>query len=120
MLSPILTITVLKRMRHFTSNNRQKRPTKELEKSLEAKITSYAKKQGALAYKFTSPAHRGVPDRLFIYRGKVLFLEIKAKGKKPTELQKHELEKLVEAGVAATWVDNLEDAKQEIDSLIML
>lgn len=34
-----------------------------------------------------SPANSGVPDRLFIFNGRVFFVEFKAPGKKPRPLQ---------------------------------
>lgn len=93
---------------------------RQLEKQLEAKIVKYAKSKGCLSYKFTSPSQAGVPDRLFVYGGNVLFLEIKRSGKTPTKLQEFHLRKLKQAGVLADWVDNLEDAKICIDALLSI
>ena len=77
-----------------------------LEKSLEQKVVKYAKAQGCLCYKFTSPGNRGVPDRIIIGpTGKVLFLELKAPGKKPTPLQFYTMQKLSEQGCSAKWTD---------------
>jgi hypothetical protein len=87
-----------------------------LEKQLEAKIVKYCKAHDILCYKFTSPAHRGVPDRLLIKGGKVLFLEIKKKGCLPTTLQTHEICRLRDHGVPATWTDSYEDAVENISS----
>jgi hypothetical protein len=100
----------------------RKPPTpKVLEKHIEKGINRYAKKVGVLTYKFTSPAHRGVPDRLFIAPGgKVGFLEIKRPGGKPTNLQLHELQKLRNHGVIAEWADTIEKGKQFIDALRIL
>lgn len=83
-----------------------------LEKEIEKKVCDYAKKQGCLVYKFVSPAHRGVPDRMFITpRGVVFFIEFKAPGKKPTPLQLHELCQLHEWGVGAFVIDDVEAGK---------
>ena len=82
-----------------------------LEKSLEQKVVKYAKAMGCLCYKFTSPGNRGVPDRIIIGpTGKVLFLELKAPGKKPTPLQLHTLETLRKQGCIAHWADNYTDS----------
>ena len=63
-----------------------------LERDLENKLGAYAKKMGCLYYKFTSPARRSVPDRMVVGpSGKILFLELKEPGKKPTPLQLREL-----------------------------
>jgi hypothetical protein len=86
-----------------------------LEKHLERKVVAHCKANDILCYKFVSPAHRGVPDRLMIKNGKVLFLELKAPGNVPTALQKHEIQKLRDAGMKVGWTDNVDDATEAID-----
>ena len=76
------------------------------ESTLEAKIVKYCRENGILTYKFSSPSHRGVPDRVMMKDGKVMFLEVKAPGKRPTALQLHEIEMIRKSGVFATWADN--------------
>ena len=58
----------------------------------EAKIENYlktsVKKAGGIAFKFVSPGYSGVTDRLILIPGgKVVFVEVKAKGGKLTALQ---------------------------------
>lgn len=90
-----------------------------LEKTIEKKVCDYAKKQGCLVYKFVSPAHRGVPDRMFITpKGRVFFIEFKAPGKRPTPLQTHELIKLNNHNVYAVWADCFEEGKGAVDEQI--
>lgn len=91
---------------------------KQLESQIEASIVAYAKKQGVLSYKFVSPSQRAIPDRLFVYQGKVLFLEVKRQGETPTLLQLHEMAKLKGQGMFVTWVDSVTDGKMYIDKLI--
>jgi len=60
-----------------------------LEKDLEKKIVTKAKKLGFLSYKFVSPSQKGVPDRIFISKsGKVFFIEFKSPKRKITPVQK--------------------------------
>lgn len=80
------------------------------ESTLEAKIVKYCRENGILTYKFSSPAHRGVPDRVMIKDGKVMFMEVKAPGKSPSALQLHEIEKIQKSGVVAGWVDDFSKA----------
>jgi Holliday junction resolvase len=88
------------------------------ESRLEAKISKYAKSKGCLSYKWSSPSQRGVPDRIIVApNGKVLFLEVKALGEKPTKLQLHEIAKLTAQGCTAYWVDNFSDATVRIGQL---
>ena len=78
------------------------------ESAVEAALVAFAKKNGIWTRKFSSPAHRGVPDRIFIRMGKVLFLEVKRPGEKPTQLQEYELQLIRNAGGMAAWVDSVE------------
>lgn len=89
------------------------------ESHLERSACEYAKKRGFLAYKFVSPGHRGVPDRQFISpTGKVAFVEFKAPGKRPTELQMREIGILKSRGVRAEWFDSAEKAKRWLDAIL--
>lgn len=87
-----------------------------LESEIEGKLAKYAKSKGCLTYKFSSPANRGVPDRIFITpKGVVIFMEIKAPGKKPTALQQKHLTEIFEHRGKAYWTDNLAQGKAMID-----
>lgn len=80
-----------------------------LEAHIESRICAYARSRGVATYKFTSPAHRGVPDRLFVFpNGRTAFLEIKRGGEEPTPLQKRELQILRTQGAPASWCDSVE------------
>lgn len=85
------------------------------ESALERKVVAYCKSHGLLCYKFVSPGNRGVPDRLILGRGKVLFLELKAPGSGPTTLQNYEAAQIFKAGFQSCWSDNFEQAKSVID-----
>lgn len=81
-----------------------------LEKDIEAALVRRIKKIGGIAYKFTSPSRRSVPDRLCVLPGgRVVFIECKAPGKKPTRLQAAEHERLRALGAEVLVVDSKED-----------
>ena len=80
------------------------------ESLLEKKIVAHATKLGMLSFKFTSPSQKGVPDRIFIHKGHVLFLEIKAPKKRPTQLQMRTLTKLRDHGAACWWTNDFTEA----------
>tara|TARA_R110002020_G_scaffold472424_1_gene700421 strand:+ start:14589 stop:14870 length:282 start_codon:yes stop_codon:yes gene_type:complete len=91
-----------------------------LESQLEGKLAKYAKSKGCLTYKFSSPANRGVPDRIFIGpTGKVLFMEIKAPGKEPTALQMMHINQIREHKGLATWTSDFENGKAQISFHIL-
>lgn len=85
-----------------------------LEKKLEKRCTDVAKANGWWSRKFSSPANRGVPDRIFIKDGNVVFIEFKAPGNVPTKLQRHELELIIEYGGKAKWCDTVEGFKMAL------
>ena len=89
------------------------------EATLEKALCDYARKKGYLVYKFTSPQHRGVPDRQFVSpTGIVAFAEIKAPGKKPSALQEREMNLLRNRGVRVEWFDCLDNAKRWLDCIL--
>ena len=60
-----------------------------LEKNIEKYLVAQVKAMGGMAYKFTSPAHRGVADRVVcLPDGSTWFVELKAPGGRLSELQK--------------------------------
>ena len=91
---------------------------KQLESSVEAALVRYAAKRGVLTFKFSSPSHRGVPDRIFMANGNVLFLEVKRPGGEPTALQTYTMRAITNAGCLCRWVDNVEAGKGYIDGLL--
>jgi hypothetical protein len=80
-----------------------------LERDIEYRVVDIAKKHGWLSFKFVSPAQRGVPDRIFMKSGRIVFIEFKAPGKKPTPLQDHIMRKMVDAGCEVHVCYSIED-----------
>lgn len=58
-----------------------------LERDIEKYLVAEVRKRGGEAYKFTSPAMRGVADRLVVMPGRIWFVELKRPGGKLTPLQ---------------------------------
>ncbi len=80
------------------------------ESEIEKKLVIHIKKLGGIAYKFSSPNRKSVPDRLCIMpNGRAFFVETKSTGKAPTLLQLHEHELLRSLGHTVLVIDNLED-----------
>jgi hypothetical protein len=87
-----------------------------LEKKIEQIVCDYAKSKGWLVYKFTSPNRAAVPDRLLIAPGgRVIFIEFKAPGKKPTVPQLREQQRLQDQGCAVAAIDNVDAGKRLVD-----
>ena len=85
------------------------------EADLEKKLGAWCKDRGLLFMKFTSPAHRGRPDRIVVGPGgKILFLELKAPGQKPTPLQEREIRILRNQGCVADWAEYFIEAQAKV------
>jgi uncharacterized Rmd1/YagE family protein len=88
-----------------------------LEKIIERHIVTYAEEKGIISYKFSSPANRSVPDRIFINEyGVIVFIEFKAKGKRLGKLQQLTFDKLKERGCNIYAVDSIEVGTFIIDN----
>lgn len=88
-----------------------------LERDIEAYLVKRCKEIGALCDKFTSPQRRSVPDRLITFNGRVLFVELKATGKKPTEAQVRDHERRRAAGAEVVWLDSKESVEWVVIAL---
>ena len=80
-----------------------------LEKTIEAALVRKVKALGGIAEKFTSPNRRSVPDRLVtLPNGRIIFVELKAPGKKPTLNQINDHERRRALGCDVRVIDTLE------------
>lgn len=80
------------------------------ERDIEKKACDLAKAAGWLVFKFVSPAQRGVPDRILIRGSRVVFIEFKAPGARPTKLQWRMIERLQAQGCEVHVCDSVESA----------
>lgn len=65
------------------------------ERAIENYLVKQVKKINGLCFKFVSPGNAGVPDRIVIKSGKLIFIELKAPGKKVRPLQRLQIDKLI-------------------------
>lgn len=79
------------------------------ESTLEKQICARARANGWLVFKWSSPNHRGVPDRILVRSGRVLFVEFKTPGRALTRLQEHVRARLEAAGAEYRVIDDPED-----------
>ena len=86
------------------------------ESTIEQKLCKRVEAKGGAAYKFISPSHIGVPDRLLLYpippeyreivARYVRFVETKAPGKKPKPWQDREHKRLRKMGFVVEVLDH--------------
>lgn len=88
------------------------------EKLIEKKLREGVKYLGGVALKFSSPYHRGIPDRIVLMpKGRTYFVELKTTGKKPTLLQRKALRELEELGFDARVIDSQESLNEFLEAI---
>lgn len=90
------------------------RKPKKRERSVENYLKERIESIGGKCYKFVSPGTDGMPDRIVIYKGTVVFIETKRPGGKPRALQKERIEELRALGVSAFSINALDQVEQLI------
>lgn len=88
-----------------------------LEKMVEAQVCDYAESKNCEVLKLNLKGRRGWPDRLFIFHGKVLFIEFKRLGEQLTSLQKFVHGVLQGHGMRVEVVDDHYKGRRLIDEL---
>jgi hypothetical protein len=79
---------------------------REIEKALVAKV----KRLGGICEKFTSPGRRSCPDRIVsLPGGRIIFVECKRPGGKPTDAQKRDHLKRRMLGCEVVVIDCIEE-----------
>ena len=82
-----------------------------LEKHIEAALVARVKALGGTAEKFASPAKRSVTDRIVtLPGGRIVFVECKAPGKKPTPAQQKDHARRRALGCDVRVIDSMEAA----------
>ena len=76
---------------------------------VEQHLVKRVKDAGGIAFKFTSPGRRGVPDRLVVLPNMILFVECKAEGGTLTTGQRKEHQRLQNLGMTVATVYSRSD-----------
>ena len=88
------------------------------EKQIEQKLVKAVKAKGGLAPKFVSPGFDGVPDRIVLLpRGRIAFIELKAKGRKMRPLQVRRKRQLESLGFSVYCIDSPEQIGGLLDEI---
>lgn len=77
------------------------------ESAVEAALVDAVRRHGGIAYKFSSPARRNVPDRLVVLPGRApFFVECKRPGEGPNKGQAREIARLLGLGQTVYLLDD--------------
>ena len=90
----------------------------------ESKIEKRLKKEieliGGKAIKFVSPGMSGVPDRIVLLpHGRIVFIELKAPGKKPRPIQIKRIKELKDLGFDVRVIDSIDGVKNFIEEVVI-
>lgn len=84
-----------------------------LEKQIERHLVEGVRKLGGLCYKFVSPGHPGVPDRMIITpKGSVIFVELKTDTGRLSKLQRYTIGEMQKRGADVRVVWGLESVME--------
>ncbi len=81
------------------------------ESAIEKHLVDGVKKLGGMCLKFTSPTTAGVPDRLIIIDGKVIFVELKTEVGRLSKIQKYVVGEMRKRGADVRVVKGLGEVK---------
>lgn len=88
------------------------------ERYIEGYMRKRIKEAGGWAAKWVSPGNAGVPDRIVIMPGgRVVFVELKAPGRRPTKLQWAQINRLRSFGCDVRVVDSVEAVDKLVQEL---
>lgn len=91
-----------------------------LESTLQRRIQDYLKKKLPGAYVWKNHGNQysviGLPDLMCVYKGKIICIEVKISGNKPTKLQEVIIRKLTDAGAICCIAYSIEDVKKMLIS----
>lgn len=83
------------------------------ERTVERALVAAVTAAGGVAYKFTSPSRRGVPDRLIVLPGnRIFFAEVKGDSGRLAPLQAVEIERLRKLGARVDIVSSIAQARE--------
>ncbi len=89
-----------------------------MEKEIERKLVQAVKAWGGIAPKLSSPGFAGLPDRMVLLPGgKIGFVEVKAPGRKPRELQLSRHKLLRRLGFKVYVLDDISQIPQIIQEI---
>lgn len=76
------------------------------EKHLENRLKKSVEAIGGICWKLVCPGTTGVPDRICLKAGRIVFVELKAPGKKPRAIQNRRIKQLRDQGFTVFVMDS--------------
>ena len=86
---------------------------RDIEQALKARIASL----GGVCWKLVCPGTSGVPDRVCLMGGRIVFIEVKAPGQQPRPIQHRRIQQLRDLGFTVIVIDSLAGIEGVADAL---
>lgn len=87
------------------------------EKHLENQLKKSVESIGGICWKLVCPGVTGVPDRICLKSGRVIFAEVKAPGAKPRPIQNRRIKQLQNQGFQVFVVDSVDGIAEVTNAL---
>lgn len=87
------------------------------EKHLENRLKKSVEAIGGICWKLVCPGTTGVPDRICLKAGRVIFVELKAPGKKPRAIQNRRIKQLRDQGFTVFVMDSSDGIAEVTNAL---
>jgi len=88
------------------------------ENVIEKRLREAIEEIGGKAFKFSSPGNIGVPDRIILLAGRVIFVELKKQGQELRPFQKYRKRQLEKLGFQVAVIDSIEKVEEFLEGLI--
>jgi hypothetical protein len=88
-----------------------------LERVDEQKVVNFAESKGFIVLKLNVMGRRGWPDRMFLYKGAIFFIEFKRIGEEPNKIQLEIHARIRRHNVNVYTVDNWADGANLIGKI---
>lgn len=89
----------------------------EIEKDVETYLKRKVTARGGLCMKFVSPGLSGVPDRIVVLNGQIVFVEMKKPGGRPRPLQVRVINLLRNQGCQVEVIDTKEQVERLVEDI---
>ena len=86
---------------------------RHIERALKARIEAL----GGVCWKLVCPGTSGVPDRLCLMGGRIVFVEVKAPGQQPRPIQHRRIQQLRDLGFTVMIIDTMDGIEEVADAL---
>lgn len=87
------------------------------EQHIEQKLKAAIEENGGICWKLVSPGTSGVPDRICLMNSRIVFVEVKAPGKRARPIQQRRMNQLRAQGFTVLVVDSVDDIQEVLDAL---